>query len=128
MRPKYIPERKIGKKGGEKCKVNSLRCCWFRRCSSRPAAEAAPVRRGSPNSRAPGDAGEPVPAVTIGEPRIPSETEPGYKSTVIEPPHWAGELGSGAVLGDVFYILAETGEGAQAAAAYDTISGAVAAL
>lgn len=47
--------------------------------------------------------------------------ELGYKSTVIEPPQWAGELGSGAVLGDVFYILAETGEGAQAAAAYDTI-------
>ena len=67
---------------------------------------------GEPELREPGDAGEPVPAVTIGEPRIPSETELGYKSTVIEPPQWAGELGSGAVLGDVFYILAETEEGA----------------
>lgn len=60
--------------------------------------------------------------VTIAEPRIPQETVPGYKSTVIEPPHWAEELGSGAVMGDVFYILAETGEGAQAVAAYDTIT------
>lgn len=76
------------------------------------AAEDLPV---------PVDTGETGLAVTIAEARIPSETEPGYKSTVIEPPQWAGELGSGAVLGDVFYILAETGEGAQAAAAYDTI-------
>ncbi len=76
---------------------------------------------GEPELREPGDAGETGSGVTIAEARIPSETEPGYKSTVIEPPHWAGELGSGAVLGDVFYILAETGEGAQAAAAYDTI-------
>lgn len=60
-------------------------------------------------------------AVTIAEPKAPQETEPGYKSTVIEPPDWAEEFGSGAVLGDVFYILAETGEGAQAVAAYDTI-------
>lgn len=77
---------------------------------------------GEPELREPGDAGEPVPAVTIGEPRIPSETEPGYKSTVIEPPQWAGELGSGAVLGDVFYILTETTEDTQAVAAYDTIT------
>lgn len=76
---------------------------------------------GEPELREPGDAGETGSGVTIAEARIPSETEPGYKSTVIEPPQWAGELGSGAVLGDVFYILAETGEGAQAAAAYDTI-------
>ena len=76
---------------------------------------------GEPELQAPGDAGETGSGVTIAEPRIPSETELGYKSTVIEPPQWAGELGSGAVLGDVFYILAETGEGAQAAAAYDTI-------
>lgn len=60
--------------------------------------------------------------VTIAEPKTPQETELGYKSTVIEPPHWAEELGSGAVMGDVFYILAETGEGAQAVAAYDTIT------
>lgn len=66
-----------------------------------------------PESQAPGDAGEPVPAVTIGEPRIPSETELGYKSTVIEPPDWAEEFGAGTVMGDVFYILTETGEGAQ---------------
>lgn len=74
-----------------------------------------------PESKVPGDAGEPVPAMTIAQARIPSETELGYKSTVIEPPDWAEEFGSGAVLGDVFYILAETGEGAQAVAAYDTI-------
>ena len=61
-------------------------------------------------------------AVTIAEPKTPQETEPGYKSTVIEPPDWAEEFGSGAVLGDVFYILAETTEGAQAVAAYDTIA------
>ncbi|MEI3101891.1 MAG: hypothetical protein V8T45_09180 [Oscillospiraceae bacterium] len=60
--------------------------------------------------------------VTIAEPKTPQETELGYKSTVIEPPHWAEELGSGAVMGDVFYILAETGEDAQAVAAYDTIT------
>ena len=74
-----------------------------------------------PESPVPVDTGETGLAVTIGEPRIPSETELGYKNTVIELPHWAEELGSGAVLGDVFYILAETGEGAQAVAAYDTI-------
>ena len=61
-------------------------------------------------------------AVTIAEPKTPQETELGYKSTVIEPPDWAEEFGSGAVMGDVFYILAETGEGAQAVAAYDTIA------
>ena len=70
----------------------------------------------------PGDAGETGSGVTIAEARIPSETELGYKNTVIELPHWAEELGSGAVLGDVFYILAETGEGARAVAAYDTIT------
>ena len=74
-----------------------------------------------PESQAPGDAGEPVPAVTIGEPRIPSETELGYKSTVIEPPDWAEEFGAGTVMGDFFYILTETREGTRAAAAYDTI-------
>ena len=60
-------------------------------------------------------------AVTIAEPKTPQETELGYKSTVIEPPDWAEEFGSGAVLGDVFYILAETREGTRAVAAYDTI-------
>ncbi len=45
-----------------------------------------------PESKTPGGAGETEPAVTIGEPRIPSETELGYKSTVIEPPDWAEEL------------------------------------
>ena len=75
-----------------------------------------------PESKVPGDAGEPVPAMTIGEPRIPSETELGYKSTVIEPPDWAGEFGSAAVMGEVFYILTETTEDTQAVAAYDTIS------
>ena len=75
-----------------------------------------------PESQAPGDAGEPVPAVTIGEPRIPSETELGYKSTVIEPPDWAEEFGAGTVMGDFFYILTETREGTRAVAAYDTIT------
>lgn len=74
------------------------------------AAEDLPV---------PVDTGETGLAVTIGEPRIPSETELGYKNTVIELPHWAEELGSGAVLGDVFYILAETGEGAQPPGGHD---------
>ncbi len=74
-----------------------------------------------PESPVPVDTGETGLAVTIGEPRIPSETELGYKNTVIEPPQWAGELGSGAVLGDVFYILTETREGTRAVAAYDTI-------
>lgn len=77
------------------------------------AAEDLPV---------PVDTGETGLVVTIGEPRIPSETELGYKSTVIEPPDWAEEFGAGTVMGDVFYILAETGEGARAAAAYDTIT------
>ena len=76
---------------------------------------------GEPELREPGDAGETGSGVTIGEARIPSETEPGYKSTVIEPPDWAEEFGAGTVMGDVFYILTETREGAQAAAAYDTI-------
>ncbi len=74
-----------------------------------------------PESQTPGDAGETAPTVTIGEARIPSETVPGYKSTVIEPPDWAGEFGSGAVMGDVFYILTETTEDTQAVAAYDTL-------
>ena len=69
----------------------------------------------------PVDTGETGLAVTIGEPRIPSETEPGYKSTVIEPPDWAEEFGAGTVMGDFFYILTETREGTRAAAAYDTI-------
>ena len=77
------------------------------------AAEDLPV---------PVDTGETGLAVTIGEPRIPSETELGYKSTVIEPPDWAEEFGAGTVMGDVFYILTETREGTRAAAAYDTIT------
>ena len=76
------------------------------------AAEDLPV---------PVDTGETGLVVTIGEPRIPSETEPGYKSTVIEPPDWAEEFGAGTVMGDFFYILTETREGTRAAAAYDTI-------
>lgn len=76
---------------------------------------------GEPELREPGDAGETGSGVTIAEARIPSETELGYKSTVIEPPDWAEEFGSGAVMGDVFYILTETREGTRAVAAYDTI-------
>lgn len=72
-------------------------------------------------TKTPGDAGEAGPAVTIAQARIPSETEPGYKSTVIEPPDWAEELGSGAVVGEIFYVLTETTEGTQAVAAYDTL-------
>ena len=74
---------------------------------------------GEPELREPGDAGETGSGVTIAEARIPSETEPGYKSTVIEPPDWAEEFGAGTVMGDVFYILTETGEGAQPPGGHD---------
>ena len=63
-----------------------------------------------------------VPTVTIPEPVAATETEPGYRSTVIPPPDWVEDLGRCEALGDVLYIVACTTDGGLAVAGYDTVN------
>lgn len=61
-------------------------------------------------------------AITIEEPVRPLETVPGYISTELDTPDWVSSFGSCEIIGDTFYIIAQTTEGETRLAVFDTLS------